>query len=536
MTESLMLGNDNDASTASSWLLPFNGVVNIPAFVVSATSTLLLLCGVSESKAVMNIITIIKMLLVAIMIIGGFYFYNSSNMPPNVSIAPYGIAGILRGSTTSFFGFLGYDEVCCIAGEAKHPARDMPRAVLGTLSIVTICYVLASIALTGMIPYYDISTTSGFPAAFASKNVYWLSNLTAFGEVSTLPVVVVISLLAQPRLFYSMAQDGLLPSIFGTVNPKTGNLVAGTIISGIGMTLIATFVPFTYLDDLISAGILVAFTLTNSCLVLLRCKRKKKYSLVKPQLSTKNEQGNDNDDSSTWFLEFLLILYNTLCFITAICWTHEILPVKEKIDMAGEVSPEHMKSPFQICISMILTLFTICCLCYIMYTCPTTPYFGGSILAEGETDRHIPSQPVGEEENVDDDNKHVDGNIERVPEKDYFVTPAVPLLPCLGMAVNWYLIAQLEITGILLLCLYILLSILLYGFACAPYSVGHLRNWTSHNSTNVHKNPGDYDTLHAVDHDDTAGIYDDDDNDHGFEDYRHLSHQTNHLQPKRKSF
>ena len=134
---------------------------------------------------------------------------------------------------------MGYDEICVVAGEAKHPKRDLPRAVMGTLVIVTVCYILGAVALTGMMPYSEISPTSGFPEAFASRGWHWAAQVTALGEVSTLPVVVLISLLAQPRLTFAMAKDGILPrSIFAPpYSEGRSPLFLGTLISGTVMTV-----------------------------------------------------------------------------------------------------------------------------------------------------------------------------------------------------------------------------------------------------------------------------------------------------------
>ena len=218
---------------------------NPMAGLVSALSTLLLVYGVQESKQVTNFFTALKVGLVVFMIIGGFLLMDTENLAPFV---PYGASGVLRGATSSFFGYLGYDEVCCLAAEANNPSRDMPRAVIWTLGIVTILYVAASFALAGMVPLAELSDTSAFPAAFHSRGVEWASQLTAAGEVITLPVVVLISLMAQPRLFAALAKDHLLPKVFAGTDAK-GNLVWGSILSGIPMTLLATFVPFSYLDE-----------------------------------------------------------------------------------------------------------------------------------------------------------------------------------------------------------------------------------------------------------------------------------------------
>lgn len=150
------------------------------AGLVSSVSVALLLGGINESKQVMNFFTATKILLVVFMTTGGFVIFQASNLHSDTrAFAPYGASGILRGATSSFFGYLGYDEVCCMAGEALHPRRDMPRAVLWTLLIVTVLYIFASLSLSGMIPYEDISETSGFPAAFDRRGVSWAANVSA---------------------------------------------------------------------------------------------------------------------------------------------------------------------------------------------------------------------------------------------------------------------------------------------------------------------------------------------------------------------
>jgi amino acid transporter len=404
--------------------------VNIPAFVVSAVSTGLLLLGIKESKRVMNAVTIVKMCIVLFMIVGGFLLYDPIRVS-NQPFTPYGISGVFRGATTSFFGYLGYDEICCVAGEAKHPARDLPRAVLGTLCTVTLCYVLAAVALTGMLPYSDISATAGFPDAFHQRQWEWAAQITAAGEVATLPVVVLISLMAQPRLTFSMSMDGLLPSIFGHVDTN-GNMLGGTFVSGTAMTIIATFIPFTYLDDLISAGILLAFSMTNACLVLLRCQ---------------------SPINRPYQLEHLLVYYNALCFTSSMLWSHE-----------------WSYMPFQFTFAAILSFATMYCFVHLCRSCHLSAHFGGSILAEGEYthDRHVTAPG------------NLNGSITNgatTAQQKYFTTPLVPYLPCLGMAVNWYLIAQLDVTGIFFLLLYLGIISTLYLFQCAPNSIGHVRNW-----------------------------------------------------------
>ena len=242
--------------------------INPLAFLVSACCTALILCGVKESKFVTDLFTWTKVLLVCFMAIGGFVLLVPSNLSPFIP-PEFGMSGVMRGATTSFFGYLGFDGICCVAGEAKNPSMNLPRSVMITLVLVTVLYIAAAVALTGMQHYTEISPESGFPEAFKSRGVVWAAQLTAAGEVFTLPVVVLISVILQPRLQYALARDELLPPMFCEVDHK-GNLRKGVLFAGGLMTLIATFVPFEDLDDFVSAGILVAFTVTNSSLIVMR--------------------------------------------------------------------------------------------------------------------------------------------------------------------------------------------------------------------------------------------------------------------------
>ena len=293
----------------------------------------------------------------------------------------------------------------------------MPRAVLGTLLIVTVCYILAAVALTGMVPYSDISPTSGFPEAFSTRGLEWAAQLTAIGEVVTLPVVVMVSLLAQPRLTLSMAHDGLLPETFARVDPVSGTIKSGTLVSGTIMTVVAGFVPFTYLNDLISAGILVAFSMTNSCLILLRCEA----PVERPKL-----------------LETSLLAYNGLCFLTALLSSHQVSGL----------------SAMQPTLTTISALSTVSCLFYMAQRCPLSLHFGGNVLLRTES-LLVPGSE----------------------HEEFFKTPGVPYLPAFGIFVNWVLIAQLDVSGMLYLAVYVGLTVCVYLFGCAPYSVGHTRGW-----------------------------------------------------------
>lgn len=364
--------------------------------------------------------------------------------------------------SSSFFGYLGYDEVCCIAGEAINPAQNLPRAVIGTLVIVAAIYMLAALALTGMQQYEDISPTSAFPQAFEANDWHLAAQITAAGELITLPVVVLISLLAQPRLTLSMAHDGLLPArIFASLDSR-GNLFGGIIVNGLVMTVVSAFVQFTYLDDLISAGILVAFCITNSSLVLLRCEAPSQQ----PKL-----------------VERCLIAFNASCLATAILWSHG--------EWFGNWRALHG------ILAILATFSTFASFATMVSKCPRSAHFGGSIWKPADNGVSADEQwgannPTAAYSDASSD----DGTDRQESKFTYFSTPFVPYLPCLGMAINWYLVAQLDVWGIFLLLLYISVTVVVYLSACARHSTGHLNNWSGGRPQR-----GYYDTVatHAVD-------------------------------------
>lgn len=451
------------------------------AGLISLLSVVVLACGVQESKNVTNFFTITKMLLVTFMIVGGFWFFQAENMNPLIVSAQassdgpaFGAAGILRGATSSFFGYLGFDEVVCLAAEAKNP-NDTPRAVLWTLACVTVVYILASIALSGMLPYQEISDTSGFPNAFSSLGIPWAANLTAFGEVFTLPVVVLISLLAQPRLCAAMAKDGLLPAIFALQNEKDGNLFWSNILCGIPMTLLATFVPFSWMDDAISVGILFAFNMTNTALIIMRC-------------SSNNAVTSNNQTRSDSFRDEVLPTDQEV--VTAVDEINGIVSssYRKHLPKRGCLSlPSHL-----VCYHLVSLMAGLTSHLTVSTSLPSsdnagenqivlTPWWKAQAVAAVVTfgyalwlHQHFPitgrfgdddSNLLQRSHNSDTNfcNSRDDTHFYE-PTDHVFEVPICPLLPLVGIYLNWYLISQLEWSGMVLLFLFLVIISVLYGF------------------------------------------------------------------------
>eukprot|EP01134_Creolimax_fragrantissima_P003384 CFRG3384T1 len=261
---------------------------DIPAGLVMGGSVVVLAFGLKMGKIVINSFTITKVVLVTFMIISGlaawstvgygFDAYSSKD-----EFLPYGVGGMLLGASKLFFGFIGFDEVACLAGRAQNPRRTMPLAIGGTLLAATVISGLAQFSLSGAVvpceSHPDWNTlhpngtqcadTPSFEEAFRLVSWDWAAGIVAFGEAILLPIVVLLAFIAQPELFAAMAYDGMLPQVFAKEN-KEGNLTMGTIYTGIAMTLCAMTVPFDILWDMISLGVLLSFCLTNSSLICVR--------------------------------------------------------------------------------------------------------------------------------------------------------------------------------------------------------------------------------------------------------------------------
>ncbi len=276
------------------------GGVNIAGGFIQFVCAAVLVAGLQASKQVTNIFTVLKMLLVVFMVLAGLMAFDVSNLSvAHVEAETGGQAtaivpsGIFAGAITCTFGYVGYDEVCCLAGETKNPRRIMHLAVFGTILSCTLLYVIASFTLVAMVPYNTISQDAGFASAFQTKNMHFAYQITSVGELVTLPLTVLVSFLGQPRVMLAMARDNLAPRLFRETD-SGGNLKKSIVVNGIACTLLALFVPFIYLENMVSAGILLNFNCTNSSLIVLRARdaQSSDYDAV-------SAEGSDGSDTHT---------------------------------------------------------------------------------------------------------------------------------------------------------------------------------------------------------------------------------------------
>ena len=266
---------------------PVTAVFNLPAVLVTVAVTALLIFGVRESATVNAVIVVLKVGVVLIVIAAGAFFIDPNNWRPFIpdntgKFGEYGWSGILRGAGVIFFAYIGFDAVSTSAQEARNPQRDMPRGILGSLAVCTVLYVLVSGVMVGLVPYKEMLNqpaplvVATEAAAQRAVGTPWealmalVKVLVTVGALAGLSSVMVVMMLAQPRIFLSMARDGLLPVWASRVHPKYKTPHVSTIVTGSAVAIAAGLTPIGTLGGLTSIGTLMAFVIVSVGIIVLR--------------------------------------------------------------------------------------------------------------------------------------------------------------------------------------------------------------------------------------------------------------------------
>jgi len=262
------------------WILT-GSLINFPAVFIIALLSTLLVIGIRESAGFNNIIVTIKVIVILLFIGFGLSYIDTSNwkpfIPPNPTgeFGNFGFSGVLRGAAVIFFAYIGFDAVSTAAQEAKNPQRDMPIGILGSLLVCTLLYVLVSAVLTGIMKYSELDVPAPLALAIDSTGeaLKWLRPWIKIGAIAGLSSVILVMLMGQPRIFFTMANDGLLPKKFSKVHPRFRTPYITTIITGIVSCFFAGLLPINILSELVSIGTLLAFTIVCISIIILRRNR-----------------------------------------------------------------------------------------------------------------------------------------------------------------------------------------------------------------------------------------------------------------------
>jgi APA family basic amino acid/polyamine antiporter len=251
-------------------------VLNVPAMLIVAVITILLVVGIKESANFNNVIVALKLAVILTFIGVGAAYINHANwhpfVPPMDAAGNFGWHGVLRGAGVIFFAYIGFDAVSTAAQEAKNPQRDMPIGLLGSLGLCTVLYIVVSLVLTGIVPYAQLNVPAPIAVAVNSlgPSLAWLTYFIKIGAIAGLSSVILVLLLGQARIFYTMSKDGLLPPVFSIVHPKFQTPWLAQFLIGAIAMLIAGLFPIGLLGELVSIGTLLAFAIVCAGVFVLR--------------------------------------------------------------------------------------------------------------------------------------------------------------------------------------------------------------------------------------------------------------------------
>ncbi len=262
-------------------------VFNLPALLITWVITAILIKGIKEAASTNNIIVVIKIAVVLFVIIAGAFYVNTENwhpfIPAKVPILDdhgiatgkfnFGFGGVLTAATIVFFAYIGFDAVSTQAGEAINPKKDVPFAIVASLVICTVLYILVSLVLTGMVRFDQLDKTAPVASAFSGVGLSWATLLITIAATAGLMSVMLVMMLGQTRIFLGMAKDGLLPGFFRELHAKFKTPHKSTLLVGLIVSVVAALTPIDKVSEMCSMGTLLAFAMVCVAVMMLRYKR-----------------------------------------------------------------------------------------------------------------------------------------------------------------------------------------------------------------------------------------------------------------------
>jgi basic amino acid/polyamine antiporter, APA family len=245
---------------------------NLPAFLIALAITAILAIGIKESARFNSTIVVIKVSVVLFVIGLGIKYINTANWGSDWStFAPFGFAGIGAGAAYIFFAYIGFDAVSTTAQEAKNPQRDLPIGIIASLLVCTVLYIAVAAVLTGMVPWRDVNIEAPVARAFLDRGLLVPSHIITVGALAGLTSVMLVMLLGQTRVLYSMANDGLLPKrFFAEIHPKFRTPWKNTILVGLLAAVVGSVTPIDDIGKMVNIGTLLAFVIVCVAVVVLR--------------------------------------------------------------------------------------------------------------------------------------------------------------------------------------------------------------------------------------------------------------------------
>jgi APA family basic amino acid/polyamine antiporter len=250
-------------------------IFNLPAVIIVGIVTTLLVVGIRESATVNNVIVFVKVAVVLLFIVGAAHAINPANwhpfIPVNTGIREnFGWSGVVSGAGVVFFAYIGFDAVSTAAQEAKNPQHDMPIGIIGSLLICTVLYILVSGIATGVMSYHDLDVPDPIAVAADHVGLGWMSSLIKLRAIAGLSSVILVMLLGQSRIFWTMADDGLLPPFVSRVHPRFRTPWITSILTGIGVAIVSALFTVREAGSLVSIGTLLAFVIVSIGVLVLR--------------------------------------------------------------------------------------------------------------------------------------------------------------------------------------------------------------------------------------------------------------------------